>query len=772
MKNPGISDNALAVLEKRYLKKNDEGKLIETPLEMLQRVARAIAKPDKLYGADEGRIERTYQKFLEMMVDLDFMPNSPTLMNAGRELGQLSACFVLPVDDAIESIFDAIKYTAMIHKSGGGTGFSFSKLRPNMDKVGSTGGVSSGPVSFMKVFDASTEAIKQGGTRRGANMGILRVDHPDIIQFIKCKGKDGQISNFNISVGITADFMRAVEQDQEYSLINPRNGEETDRLRARDVFDLIVEMAWLNGEPGIIFLDRLNADNPTPTLGEIESTNPCGEQPLLPYEACNLGSINLINFVENGKINWERLSKITRQATHFLDNVIDANRYPLPQITKMCQDNRKIGLGVMGWADMLFMLGIPYNSDEAVELADKLMGFILQEARKESRSLAETRGAFPNFGISTFANAGEAPLRNATITTIAPTGTISMVAGASSGIEPVFSLAYIRNIMDGKKFFEVDQIFKKKMEEMGLLTDDLLERITSSGNLHDIPEIPENIKDVYVCSHDIEPIWHIKMQAAFQKHIDNAVSKTVNFANSATRDDVREVYELAYKLGCKGVTIYRDGSRQEQVLQLKKKEEPKEAPTVAVSPSRKEPVAPRKRPTITIGSTYRVRTGCGNLFVTINSDKEGVCEVFATMGKSGGCAAAQSDGIARLISLALRAGVDTKEIIGQIRGLRCPAPSWGEKGTVLSCPDAIAQALEGHLRRISISSKPKTTDDEAGHDGLVVATDSNPSHESASSSDENVNIFGHNPQCPDCGSMLEFAEGCVICRACGYSKCG
>ncbi len=764
MKEPAVTKNALAVLNKRYLKKDKEGNPIEKPIDMFMRVARTVAEPDKLYGADDGRVERTYKQFLDVMLDLDFLPNSPTLMNAGRELGQLSACFVLPVDDSIESIFDAIKYTAIIHKSGGGTGFSFSRLRPNLDKVGSTGGVSSGPVSFMKVFDASTEAIKQGGTRRGANMGILRVDHPDILEFIKCKSVDGEISNFNISVGLTAEFMRAVEHDQEYPLINPRDGKEVSRIRAKEVFDLIVDMAWKNGEPGIVFLDRLNADNPTPSIGEIESTNPCGEQPLLPYEACNLGSINLAHFVKDGEVDWTRLEKVTKIATHFLDNVIDANKYPLPQITEMCQANRKIGLGVMGWADMLFLLRVPYNSEEAVSLAEKVMGFILEKAREKSKEIAELRGPFPNYKISTFANAGEPPIRNATITTIAPTGTISMVANASSGVEPVFSLAYIRNIMGGKKFFEVNSVFEEEMKKTGFYSDELLEKVASEGTLHGNPDIPNDVADVYKCAHDIDPVWHIKMQAAFQKYVDNAVSKTINFPNSATKDDVRGAYELAYKLGCKGITIYRDGSRNEQVLQLTKKEE---QPTSEEKPTKKLPVEPRHRPTETIGSTYRIRTGCGNLFVTINSDAEGVCEVFATMGKSGGCSAAQSDGIARLISLALRAGVDTKAIVSQIRGLRCPAPAWGEHGSVLSCPDAIAQALEGHIRKVA----GKSIDLDAIHE-----EPQKKSHDPVNVVDESDaptdNVFGHNPQCPDCGSMLEFAEGCVICRSCGYSKCG
>lgn len=750
MKEPQISDNAKVVLEKRYLSKDKNGNPTETPLEMFERVARHISKADAAYGASEGDVEKTYNEFLDMMLELEFLPNSPTLMNAGRELGQLSACFVLPIEDSIESIFDTIKYTAMIHKSGGGTGFSFSRLRPKNDIVASTNGVSSGPVSFMKVFDAATEAIKQGGTRRGANMGILQIDHPDIIEFIKCKSEDKTISNFNISVGLTESFMRAVENNETYPLLNPRSKVTIEELNAKEVFDLIIDQAWRNGEPGIIFLDRLNKDNPTPTLGEIESTNPCGEQPLLPYEACNLGSINLIKVVANGQIDWNKLADITFKSVHFLDNVIDVNKYPLDKITEMCMANRKIGLGVMGFADMLFVLGIPYNSQEAVDLASKIMEFILEKGREESRRLAKIRGAFPNFNVSIYAN-GE-PLRNATITTIAPTGTISLIAGASSGIEPIFAISYVRNVMGGKELFETNQIFEEELKKRELFSDELLKNISSEGTIAHIDEIPEDLKKIFVCAHDITPLWHVKMQAAFQISTDNAVSKTVNFPNSATRDEVKEVFLLSYKLGCKGVTIYRDGSRSEQVLNIKEVNKT----TTLETPQIQFNIEPRERPEMTKGVTYRIRTGCGNLFVTINHDDKGICEVFATMGKSGGCAAAQSDGIARLISLALRAGVEPKAVISQIRALRCPSPAWGQHGSVLSCPDAIAQALEWVLGDYKSQS---------GIDSEAIL------HHTTTSS-QTQNIMGYNPQCPDCGAMLEFVEGCVICKSCGYSKCG
>jgi ribonucleoside-diphosphate reductase alpha chain len=752
---PAISDNAKVVLEKRYLAKDQNGQPTETVLGLFERVAGAIADGDRLYTDDTSQVEKTRERFLDMMVNLEFLPNSPTLMNAGRELGQLSACFVLPVKDSIDSIFDAIKHTALIHKSGGGTGFAFSNLRPKNDIVGTTGGVSSGPVSFLKVFDAATEAIKQGGTRRGANMGILRVDHPDILEFIKCKSEDKTISNFNISVGITESFMEAVEHDLEYPLLNPRSGITVERLRAKEVFQLIVDMAWKNGEPGIVFIDRLNRDNPTPTIGKIEATNPCGEQPLLPYEACNLGSINLAKIVKDGQIEWDKLGQLVADSVHFLDNVIDVNKYPLPDIDRMCHENRKIGLGVMGFADMLFMLGIPYDSQDGVDLGEKVMQFIQDEGRKASMELAKVRGSFPNFAVSTFKD-GPA-LRNATITTIAPTGTISLIAGASSGVEPVFAMSYIRNVMDGKHFYETNPVFEEELKKRDMFDDEMLAKVAAHGTIAELPDFPEDMKRVYVCAHDIKPIWHVKMQAAFQQATDNAVSKTVNFPNSATPEEVWEVYMLAYKLGCKGVTIYRDGSRSEQVLNIKEVNKEVKEKTII----KQVPIAPRQRPEVTHGSTYRIKTGCGNLYVTINNDEQGICEVFATIGKSGGCAETQSDAVARLISLALRAGIETKSIIKQIRGLRCPAPNWSQHGPVFSCPDAIAQAIELHLGTLT---KADFSEAIVGQSDPVTETP-------VADDDDETNIFGLNPQCPECGSMLEFMEGCVICKSCGYSKC-
>ncbi|KGG80124.1 ribonucleoside reductase class II [Caloranaerobacter azorensis H53214] len=1140
-----LTDNALKVLEKRYLTKDLEGNVIETPDEMFKRVAHHIAKADLLYNKDSD-VQKTEKEFYNMMVNLEFLPNSPTLMNAGKELGQLSACFVLPVEDSMEGIFDAIKNAALIHKSGGGTGFSFSRLRARGSTVRSTGGVASGPVSFMKVFNSATEAVKQGGTRRGANMGILRVDHPDILEFIECKKDNNEITNFNISVGITEKFMEAVEKGEDYELIDPNTKTVKGKLNARDVFNKIIEMAWTNGEPGIVFLDRLNKFNPTPGLGEIESTNPCfhpdtlistryglikikelydnykdeeieivtddrvikekvkrngreyyqngvtlrkakvfktgikktisielssgqvlkvtpehkilttkgwkeaetleiddevlvqsgkgywpdvdqigedlglflgwvtgdgwltsdgktigmvfaeeekyimermqeiaeskgagkgiinkrengtwqllfkrkdfvnllksfglepkrayekrviksiftasektvaaylnglfssdgtvnyiddnhrdirltssskellrdvqlillnfgifsniynrtkkettkftyktrdgenrvyeskpyfeliitgndicrfrevvgtlihqakndklekidiqsrketkfittvkeikkdyeevdvydiseevthsligngvvvhncGEQPLLPYESCNLGSINLSKMIKEGsngyEIDYEKLGDIVDKAVHFLDNVIDVNKYPLPEIEKMTKSTRKIGLGVMGFADLLIYLGIPYNSQEAVDLADNLMKFINERAIKKSIELAKLRGVFPAYDKSIYVEKG-IKIRNATRTTIAPTGTISIIAGTSSGIEPLFAVSYIRNVMDNDKLIEVHPLFKKIAKERGFYSEELMERIAEEGSLAHIDDIPEDIKRVFVTAHDISPLWHVKMQAAFQNHVDNAVSKTVNFRNEATKEDVKEVYILAYKLGCKGVTIYRDGSRDNQVLSTAKgKDENKKE-------QKEMKIKPRMRPEITRGITEKVKIGCGNLYITVNYDDKGICEVFTNLGRAGGCPS-QSEATSRLISIALRSGLDVKSIIEQLKGIRCHS-TLRQRATnkdikVLSCPDAIGKALE-RVMNTYVEVKDQAVNDIA----LEIEQGVEEKDKIDSSIEEiSVSFEDNSGRCPECGSKVEHEGGCMVCRSCGYSKCG
>jgi ribonucleoside-diphosphate reductase alpha chain len=744
-----LTPNSMVVLQKRYLRKDEDGNPIEKPSDMFARVADNVALADASYG-DASAVPGTAADFYELMTSLEFLPNSPTLMNAGRELQQLSACFVLPVDDSMESIFGAVRDTALIHKSGGGTGFSFARLRPGGDVVKSTAGVSSGPVSFMRVFNQATEAVKQGGTRRGANMGVLRIDHPDILDFIRCKA-DGDFANFNISVALTEEFMEAVRSGGRYNLINPRSKAVAGSLDAREVYDLIVEMAWATGDPGIIFIDRINRDNPTPQLGEIESTNPCGEQPLLPYEACNLGSVNLARMVvmRDGApaVDWDRLADVVHRGVHFLDDVIDVNDYPLPEIGEMSRGNRKIGLGVMGWADMLIQLGIAYDSDDAVALGEKVMGFIEAEGRLASVKLAGQRGVFPNFEGSVYDSPDGPRLRNATVTTIAPTGTLSIIANCSSGIEPLFAVSYVRNVLDGARLVEVNPIFRRVAEERGFYSEGLMEMIADHGTVRGIDEVPEDVQRVFVTAHDIAPEWHVRMQAAFQKHVDNAVSKTVNFANEASVEDVRYVYDLACELDVKGVTIYRDGSKQGQV----KTGEGSAAAAPAVEEAGR--LEPRPRPEVTIGRTQKIRTGCGNLYVTINVDSDGLCEVFTQMGKSGGCAASQSEALSRVISVALRAGVDPQAIVKHLRGIRCPSPAWAQGGKVLSCADAVGIALEQFL-----ASDP-LEQDEALELGSVSITKTGDTRDYLSGA------------CPDCGSALEHESGCAVCRSCGFSKC-
>jgi ribonucleoside-diphosphate reductase alpha chain len=756
-----LTQNAMTVLKKRYLQKDLQGNVVETPEELFRRVAKNIAQADRLYRP-EVDLPLVEDEFYSLMASLDFLPNSPTLMNAGRELQQLSACFVLPVGDSMDEIFDAVKQMALIQKSGGGTGFSFSRLRPKNDVVGTTKGVSSGPISFMSVFDTATEAIKQGGTRRGANMGILRVDHPDILDFIQCKEGDHHFNNFNISVAATNEFMEAVENDKEYTLRNPRTNEVIRPLAARQVFEKIVFYAWKNGDPGIIFIDRINQDNPTPQAGQIESTNPCGEQPLLPYESCNLGSINLSNMVRNGAIDWERLGSVAGKAVHFLDNVIDMNHYTLPQIEAMTKANRKIGLGVMGFADLLILLGIPYHSPKAIEIGGKVMAFIQKAAREASRELALKRGSFPNFDGSTLGGRWDA-MRNATVTTIAPAGTISIIAGTSSGIEPIFALAFIRHVLEGKELLEVNPYFEALAKQEGFYSEELMRKIAHFGNTQNVKEVPDNIRKLFVTAHDITPEDHIRMQAAFQKYTDNAVSKTVNFPHEAGVDDVAKVYKLAYELGCKGVTIYRDRSRAKQVL-YKGMVSPSGDRSKEEEEYRETDRKPKARQDVIHGSTRKIRTGCGNLYVTVNEDEEGkLFEIFNQIGKAGGCAASQSEAIGRLVSLAFRSGIEPEDIIRQLKGISCHTPVWYREGKILSCSDAVAKAIEWHLQEKERRPKIKPE--------IRISIPKRPPKEEGGSFERSLGLIFQRGACPECGGPLMFEEGCVKCF-CGYSDCG
>lgn len=736
-----VSNNAELVLTKRYYHKDDNGIVTENAADMFWRVASSVAEEEEKYAKSTCNPQKLAEKFYHIMTNGYFLPNSPTLMNAGSPLGQLSACFVLPVGDSIEEIFDAIKYAAMIHKSGGGTGFSFTKIRSKESRVGTTGGVASGPVSFLRIFNTATEQIKQGGTRRGANMGILRVDHPDILEFIRAKEQDGEFINFNLSVALTEKFMDAVEKGEMYDLVDPHSHAVKNTLNAKEVFDLLVNKAWQSGDPGIVFLDRINRDNPTPNQGEMESTNPCGEQPLLPFEACNLGSINLSKFVTANKsscktesIDWENLRDTIFTAVRFLDNVIDASKFPLEKIAEKVRTNRKIGLGVMGFADMLFALEIPYNSEEALKLAEKIMEFIQTEGRNASHQLAEERGAFPAFSESIYKD-GKA-LRNATITTIAPTGTLSIIAGCSSGVEPVFALAFARHVMDGEKLVEVNPYFEHALKSSDLYTPELMEAVTSVGSIASFDFLPQHIREVFVTAMDISAEAHLRMQAAFQKYTDNAVSKTVNLPNNATVQDIDRIYRLAYTLGCKGVTVYRDGSKSGQVLNIGSQKEEKTAqntPAIGVV---------RQRPDIVEGFTQKVKTGLGVLYLTVNEIEGQPFEVFTTIGKSGRSITAKAEAIGRLVSLCFRSGVPVRDVVQQLKGIGGEHPVFQKKGILLSIPDAIAWVLENRYLK-GEAPVPANKDQDL-----------------------------QNPSCPECGSEMTFQEGCHICQNCGYSRCG
>ena len=777
------SEAAIRVLEERYLAKDEEGRTVETPDDMCWRVAWEIANAERAWGKGNEEIMEIAEKFYDMMIDKLFMPNSPTLMNAGRGTGlQYSACFVLPVGDSMDEIFEAIKRAAIIHKSGGGTGFSFSRLRPKDSIVRTSGGRASGPVSFMKVFDAATDAVKQGGKRRGANMGILRVDHPDILEFIDCK-LTGGITNFNISVAATDAFMKAVMEGGEYDLIAQpgwpakgggryKGGEVIGKLPARDVFNRIVKAAWATGDPGLIFIDRINGSpaNPVPELWEVEATNPCGEQPLYPNEACNLGSINLSKFVRESEewpvrnpeeaIEWDRLERVIRLAVRFLDDVIEVNPFPLPEIKEMVKLNRRIGLGVMGWADMLFMLGIPYDSEEAAKLGEKIMGFIEDVGKDESSKLAMERGTFPTWEKSIYREI--MPMRNATVTTIAPTGSISIIADCSSGIEPLFALAYEHRVKqpDGeeRRISFVNKIFRKKMEGMGFWNERIERKVLEVGRIREIEEIPEDIRRVFVTAHEIAPEWHVRMQAAFQKHTDNAVSKTVNLPNSATVEDVARVYLMAYEEGCKGITVYRDRCREEQVLYAGTGVEKRMAMReVKEEMTGEEKVIPRPR--TLRGITYRVETPLGTAFITVNNDEQGdPFEIFCNIGKAGSDTTAVAEAIGRLISLILRlpSSLPPKEklqqVIDQLQGIGGGRHLGFGPRRVRSLPDAIAQVLSEHL-----GTAPSIPDEIPQ---LSLSFDT---------MEEGTRI---GDICPKCGqATFVYEEGCTKCLSCGYTEC-
>lgn len=816
-----LTENARIVLGKRYLKKDGEGKPTEAPETMFWRVAKTIADVDADYGASEAAVGELARQFYDLMINGKFEPNSPTLMNAGRPLGQLSACFVLPVDDALSNgqsgIYDTLKAMALVHQSGGGTGFGFSRLRPEGDPVRSTMGVASGPVSFMKLYDASTEVVKQGGTRRGANMGILRVDHPDIRAFITCKNDTTQVTNFNISVAITDTFMEAVKAGTTYDLIHPKTKAVVGQENAREIFDMIVHGAWLTGEPGTFFIDRANAYNPVPHLGSYEATNPCGEQPLLPYDVCNLGSVNLGYFVKQGvrpgtdpeeAVDWDALRQVIHLSTHFLDNVIDANQYPLPDIHDLAQNIRRVGLGVMGWADMLVRLGIPYDSDEGVEMGRTVMAFLEEEARKASERLAKTRGVFPAWDKSIWGPDKTASrradgsrvrpkreLRNCNLTTVAPTGTISIFAGCSGGIEPLFAVAFMRN-QAGSLMPDVNPDFVRIAQEQGWYSAELMERIATEGHIH-FEEVPADVQRVFRTAHDITPEWHVRMQAAFQDHCDSAISKTTNFPREATEEQVRQIYELAFELGCKGVTVYRDGSREGQVLSTGKTAQAvtgaessakvtdleqqladarEEAHNLRVEVERVKGELmqrdvnagaarnKRQRPQALRGYTMKMMSPLGDLYVTINEDDQGrPFEVFCTLGKAGGAAMADAEAIGRLVSLALRSGIPIARIKDQLRGISCDRAVGVGPNKVLSAPDAVGQAIERYLEEKEGIQEALPLTVRAPQGATQVQG-------SIYHKQQEQSFIG---ACPECGGgQMAYEEGCMKCHICGYSECG
>jgi ribonucleoside-diphosphate reductase alpha chain len=792
---PKITPNAMKVLEKRYLGKDSQGKVVENPRQMFWRVAENLAQAERRYGASEAEVTATAKTFYTLMSQFKFLPNSPTIMNAGRELQQLSACFVLPVPDDVPGIFEAIKQQAIIHKTGGGTGFSFSRLRPKNDIVGSTGGIASGPVSFMKIFNTATEQIKQGGTRRGANMAILQVDHPDILEFIDMKMDLSQMTNFNVSVALTDAFMEAWKKGEKYALVNPKTKAVVGYQDAREIMDKIAHNAWISGEPGLFFIDRANQSNPVPHISRIEATNPCGEQDLMPYDSCNLGSIVLDNHlreVRPGKyeIDWDALRTSVHTSVQLLDDVIDMNNYPLPQIEEMSKGTRRIGLGIMGFARLLFKLEVAYDSEEGLDMARQVMKFILDEGIKASEKLAERRGPYGFWEGSVHQKAGVKPRRNSYVTTIAPTGTISMIADTSGGCEPEFSLIWYKNVMDGTHLPYVLDYFEQVARREGFWYEGLMDEVLkNNGSTRGLAKVPQKWQKVFATAMDVSPEWHVKMQAAFQKHVDAAVSKTINMPKNATEADVKKAYLLAYDTGCKGITVYRDGSRQDQVLNLGKSEKLEgkgqttlpgtERTSAGKDVQGAMPVGigvlkPRPRPDVVVGTTQRIQTGYGSLYVTINEDEHGAFELFATLGKSGGYTASFTEAVSRLVSLCLRSGIDANEVAKQLEGIRSPKMAFDKRDKILSVPDALAKAIRRHdtgalhssvqARLDSVGVKrPKGAG--AKGDGVDMAD------VDAEDAMQQLIDRGDNPECPDCSSALLLQEGCIKCTNCGYSEC-
>jgi len=751
------TEPALRVLRERYLMRQG-GEVVETPEEMCWRVALTIASGEARYGRSEAAVREVAAAFYDIMIEGDFLPNSPTLMNAGKDNGlQFSACYVLPVGDSMEEIFDSVKAAAIIHKSGGGTGFAFSRLRPKDDIVASTGGRASGPVSFLRVFNSATEAVKQGGTRRGANMGILRVDHPDILEFIDCK-LDGGITNFNISVAATDRFMDALASGGEYDLINPHTGAVTDRLSAKEVFDRIVRAAWRTGDPGMVFIDRINASpaNPTPEIGVVEATNPCGEQPLLPNEACNLGSLNVSKFARRNdegewSLDWDEMERVVRLAVRFLDDVIEMNPYPLPQIDATVKANRRIGLGIMGWADLLFTMGIPYDSQEATDLGNQLMAFVKEKSHDQSAKLAEERGPFPNWDHSIYKN--HRPMRNSTVTTIAPTGTISMIAGCSSGVEPIFALAFEHRVKqpDGERVLTfVNETFERIAKEQGFYSDALMQEIVKRGSLHGIRGLPERASEVFKTSHEIGFEWHVRHQAAFQRSTDNGVSKTINLPNSASEEDVARAYRLAWELGCLGITVFRDGCKGEQVLNVGVSAKKSKSAGFAATAG---PAVIKPRPRSLKGSTYRTQTPIGTAWITITETGEHEpFEVFVQVGKGGSDTMAVAEALGRLISLILRlpsplsAQRRLEEVISQLSRIGGGQPTGFGPAKILSLPDALSRTLAEHIGEV----KP-------GLEAPAVTVEAR----------KQIGDL-----CKECGqATFIYEEGCKKCLSCGFNEC-